>query len=675
MKWFSRLLLLGLSLAILGILAVVGVLAGAYLYLEPRLPEVDSLREVRLQVPLRVYSSDGALISEFGEKRRVPLGYDEMPERLVQAILAAEDSNFFNHTGVDFRGLARAALQLAMTGERRQGGSTVTMQVARNFFLTPEKTYTRKLSEIFLALRIEQSLSKQEILELYLNKIYLGHRAYGVGAAAHVYYGKTIDELGLAQTAMIAGLPKAPSRYNPVTNPSRALERRNYVLDRLLALGRISQEEHRTARAEPVTASVHAAEIEVEAPYVAEMVRAELYERFGEEAYAGGYRVETTVDAELQQAANRALRKALDAYDRRHGWRGPGDRVPDPPRDPLGLDALLEARDPVGELRPAVVTAVEEKSIEVYLGQGRRLTIGWEGLKWARPYIDPDHRGPEPKRAADVVQAGDIVRVLPLEPEAKDEEAAEGEPGWRLAQVPAVSGAFVALDPNNGAIQALTGGYDFFASKFNRAIQARRQPGSGFKAFVYSAALEAGYTAASLINDAPVVYHDAAQDELWRPKNYSGRFFGPTRLRQALTKSRNLVSIRLMRDMGVEHAVDHITRFGFDREQLTHNLSLALGSSEVTPLQMARGYAVLANGGYLIDPYFIRRIEDGEGNLVYQARPRVVCDDCPSAREGVTEVRGDAGGVTVHADADGNAAPARAPRAISAQNRYLMYSC
>lgn len=677
MKWISRFLLFGLSLAILGILVAVGALAGAYFYLERDLPDVDSLREVQLQVPLRVFSSDGALIAEFGEKRRVPLDYEEMPERLIQAILAAEDSNFFNHTGVDFRGLTRAAIQLAMTGERRQGGSTVTMQVARNFFLTREKTYTRKLSEIFLALRIEQELTKSEILELYLNKIYLGHRAYGVGAAAQVYYGKSLNELDLAQTAMVAGLPKAPSRYNPVTNPSRAVERRNYVLDRMLALGDITGEEHQAARAQPVTADIHAAEIEVEAPYVAEMVRANLYERFGEEAYAGGYRVETTIDGRLQAAANRALRKALDAYDRRHGWRGPEARIENLPQDSLGLDALLDDRTTIGQLRPAIVTSVQEQSIEVYLGQGHRVTIDWNGLKWARPYIDEDHRGPRPKRASDVVQVGDVCRVLPVEPDPAEQagtkDASDAAPSWRLAQIPAVSGAFVSLDPNNGALRALVGGYDFFSSKFNRATQAKRQPGSGFKAFVYSAALEAGFTAASLINDAPIVYHDVQEDELWRPKNYSGRFFGPTRLRYALTKSRNLVSIRLMRDMGVQHAVEHIARFGFDREQLPHNLSLALGSSEVTPLQMARAYAVLANGGYLIDPYFIRRIEDGDGRPIHRAQPKVVCADCPRPGSAtITEVQGDADGVVIHG---GESDPPRhAPRVISAQNRYLMYS-
>ncbi len=515
MKWIARFFLFGLSLAILGALGTIGAIAGAYYYLEPELPEVDALREIRLQVPLRVFSAEGALIAEFGEKRRVPLSYDEMPEELVHAILAAEDSNFFNHTGVDFRGLARAAIQLIATGERRQGGSTVTMQVARNFFLSREKTYTRKLSEIFLALRIEKALTKQEILELYLNKIYLGHRSYGVGAAAQVYYGKPLDELDLAQTAMIAGLPKAPSRFNPVTNPSRALVRRNYVLDRMAALSHISSADHEAALARPVTATIHTAQIEVEAPYVAEMVRAEMFERFGEEAYAGGYHVETTIDGRQQDAANRALRSNLDAYDQRHGWRGPEAHVDNPPSDSIGLDALLDGRSRIGDLRPGIVTAVEDRSIQVYLGQGQRIRIDWDGLEWARAYIDEDRRGPKPNNAGEIVSVGDICRVSPLmtEPDSKGDTTESPPPKWRLAQIPAASGAFVSLDPNTGAIRALVGGYDFYLSKFNRATQAKRQPGSGFKAFVYSAALEAGFTAASLINDAPVVYHDVKEDE------------------------------------------------------------------------------------------------------------------------------------------------------------------
>jgi penicillin-binding protein 1A len=544
------------------------------------------------------------------------------------------------------------------------------MQVARNFFLTPEKTYTRKLSEILLALRIEQELSKQEILELYLNKIYLGHRAYGVGAAAQIYYGAALSELDLAQIAMVAGLPKAPSRFNPVTNPSRALERRNYVLDRMQTLGHIDVEEYRAARARPVTATVHAARIEIEAPYVAEMVRAEIVERYGEEAYARGFRVETTIDQKLQSAANDALRKALDDYDRRHGWRGPEGHIENPPQDSLGLDPLLAEWPRVGGLLPAIVTAVKDRSIEVYLGQGQRVEIDWEGLRWARAYIDENEQGPKPKTATEIVRVGDVCRVQQIDTAPQSTE----EPPtlrWRLAQVPAVSGAFVALDPHDGAIRALVGGYDFFASKFNRAVQAKRQPGSGFKAFVYSAALEAGFTAASLINDAPVIYHDVQEDELWRPKNYSGRFYGPTRLRYALTKSRNLVSIRLMRDMGVEHAVRHIARFGFDREQLPHNLSLSLGSSEVTPLQMARGYAVLANGGYLIDPYFIRRITDGEDREMFRAEPNLVCEDCPVEANAITEISGDGQGLTMEAK---DRSSAHAPRVISAQNRYLMYS-
>ncbi|HHH39644.1 MAG TPA: peptidase, partial [Sedimenticola sp.] len=585
---------------------IVGGIGAAviYYYLEPELPATDSLRDVELQVPLRVYSRDRRLIAEYGEKRRIPLTYDELPKPMVQAFLAAEDNRFFEHPGVDYQGLIRAALQLLMTGEKRQGGSTITMQVARNFFLSRKKTYTRKLQEILLALKIEHDLSKQEILELYLNKIYLGHRAYGVGAAAQVYYGSGVNDLTLAQTAMIAGLPKAPSRYNPITNPARALERRNYVLDRMRQQGYIDEQAYRQAKAMPVTARLHAANIEVEAPHVAEMVRSEMVARYGDQAYTNGFSVITTIDSRLQAAANQALRQALQAYDMRHGYRGPEQRleIPDPADDDT-LRKLLAKHPRVGDLEPVLVTRVEQRAIEVFAPSQGRILIPWKGLEWARPYIDENHRGKKPKQAGDIVQAGDLVRILRVTPD-------KGEPYWRLAQVPAVAGALVSLNPNDGAIVALVGGYDFYSSKFNRVTQARRQPGSGFKAFIYSAALEAGFTPATLINDAPVVFDDPSLEGAWRPENYSGKFFGPTRLRYALTKSRNLVSIRLLRAMGIEHALKHVARFGFDPGQLPHNLSLALGSASVTPLQMAAGYAILANGGYRVTPYFIQRIED-----------------------------------------------------------------
>ena len=649
MKWFWKILRFGLTLGIVGALAGAVALGAAYFYLEPDLPEIDNLRDVRLQVPLKVFTKDGRLIAEFGEKRRNPLEYEEIPERMIQAFLSAEDANFFRHPGVDYRGLLRAGIQLALTGEKKQGGSTITMQVARNFYLTRQKTYTRKLSEIFLALRIEKELSKPEILELYLNKIYLGHRSYGVGAAARVYYGKGVDELDLAQTAMIAGLPKAPSRFNPLANPPRAIERRNYVLGRMLELGYITGDEHDAAVAQPISASRYAPDIEAEAPYVAEMVRADMVERFDEEAYTGGYQVYTSITAKEQSAANRAVREALDAYSERHGYYGAEGRLEPLPGDQAELDTALADRPVVGELRPAVVTAVGDDSATIYLGEGQQDSIGFEQMQWARPHINADRRGAAPKRPSDVVAPGDLIRVKAVR--------ADDESLWRLAQIPRAASALVALDPTNGAIRALVGGYDFYYSKFNRVVQAQRQPGSGFKPFIYSAALENGFTPASLINDAPVVFEDPSLEGAWRPENYSGKFFGPTRLRYALTKSRNLVSIRLLRSMGVEAALQHIAKFGFNPDALPHNLSLALGSASVTPLQMASAYAILANGGYRVEPFLIERIEQDGVGVVHEASPLVVCAECADP-----------------SDTTGNGGFLAAPRVLDARNRYLMYS-
>lgn len=669
MKWLGKLIKFGLFLGLLGALTGAVAIGAAYYYLEPGLPEVDNLRDVRFQVPLKVLSHEGELIGEFGEKRRRPLTYDEIPKQMVQAFLAAEDDSFFEHPGVDYRGLMRAGIQLALTGEKKQGGSTITMQVARNFYLTRQKTYTRKLSEIFLALRIEEDLSKPEILELYLNKIYLGHRAYGVGAAAQVYYGKTVDELDLAQTAMIAGLPKAPSRFNPLANPPRALERRDYVLGRMRNLGYIDQTAYEEAKAQPITASRYAPDIAVEAPYVAEMVRSEMVDRFGQEAYTGGYVVSTTIRGVEQAAANRGVRNALDAYSERHGYFGAEDHFVDLPEDEAGMDQLLADRATVGDLLPGIVTAVEEKAITTYLGNGHSVAIAWDGLKWARPYVSADRRGPAPKQAGDIAKVGDLVRVKRVEDETE-------ETVWRLAQIPRAAGALVALSPEDGAIRALVGGYDFYYSKFNRVTQAKRQPGSGFKAFIYSAALENGYTPASLINDAPVVFEDPSLEGAWRPENYSGKFFGPTRLRYALTKSRNLVSIRLLRSIGVEAALQHIAKFGFDPEALPKNLSLALGSADVTPLQMAAGYAVLANGGYRVEPYFIERIAIEGGETLFEANPLRVCPDCEDVL-----TTGDTGAIPASFATEpdrraGEETPVvhPAPRVIDPRNRFLMYS-
>jgi len=610
-----------LTLVLLGGLG----LLGAWLYLTPKLPDIESLREVKLQVPLRVYARDGSLIAEFGEMKRTPLKYAEFPPRLIQAILAAEDDRFFEHPGVDYQGLLRAAFHLIRTGEKGQGGSTITMQVARNFFLSREKTYLRKLNEILLALKIEDELSKQQILELYLNKIYLGKRAYGFAAAAQVYYGKTPAELTLPEMAMIAGLPKAPSRYNPVVNPERARVRRDYVLGRMHSLGFISDEEYREALADPVHAEVHGQEVDLEAPYVAEMVRTAMIRRFGSAAYTEGYQVYTTIDPDRQRAANAALRDDLLAYDRRHGYRGVEGHV-----EPLGEDvddmahweAVLADYRPSGNLEPAVVFALEEQAAWAWTAEGRVAWLPWEKLSWARRYVDDNHLGPELERADQVLKVGDVIYVAP----------AERGCSW-LAKKPTVAGALVSLVPGDGRIEALVGGFDFYDSKFNRVTQAKRQPGSSFKPFIYTAALDKGYTAATIINDAPVVFEAPGLEDTWRPENYSGHFYGPTRLRQALIKSRNLVSIRLLRDIGIGYAVRYVRRFGFRRESLRRDLSLALGSGELTPLELARGYAVFANGGYRIEPWLIDHVLDSQGRVVMLTRPKAVCVPCADAEE------------------------------------------
>ena len=600
------------------------VVAGAYLYVAPEMPEVDSLRDVRLQVPLRVYSRDGQLVAEYGEQRREPLRFEEIPEPLIQAFLAAEDDRFYIHPGVDYQGLLRAALNLITTGEKSQGGSTITMQLARNFFLTRDRTYTRKLTEIFLSFRIERELSKNEILELYLNKIYLGQRAYGVGAASHVYYGVPVSELSLDQMAVIAGLPKAPSTTNPVTSPQRAEIRRNYVLGRLRDLGYISEQEHDEARARAVVSQLHNPVVQLEANYVGEMVRQEMLARYGEAAYTDGFRVYTTLDGGMQRAANEALRNGLMAYDRRHGYRGPEARIDlSEHEDEPALDRVLGQVARVGgRLWPGIVTQADADSAEVYLGAGSRVTLNLDGVSWASPHINVSRTGAAPEGVSDVLSPGDLVRV-----------ERQGEGIWHLSQIPDVAGSLVSLNPHDGALLALVGGFDFYQGSFNRAVQAERQPGSAFKPFIYSAALEQGYSPASLINDAPVVFEDSALEDTWRPTNYSGRFYGPTRLREALTQSRNLVSIRLLHAIGVRYAHDYVvSRFGFNPARHPRDLSLALGSGAMTPLEMTSAYAVFANGGYRIEPWFIERIEGPDGEVLEKARPMRVCEPpCQSA--------------------------------------------
>lgn len=695
MKRYQKWLYLAVAAA--ATLGLLGAIAGAaaYFYVAPSLPDVETLREVRLQVPLRVFTRDGRLIAEFGEKRRIPVTHEQIPERVVQAFLAAEDDRFFEHPGVDYQGLVRAAFFLAVTGERRQGGGTITMQLARNFFLTPEKTYVRKIREIFLALRIEKELSKPEILTLYLNKIFLGQRSYGVAAAAEVYYDKTLEELSLAQVATIAGLPTAPSRNNPVANPEGAERRKEYVLRRMRELRYITEEEYAEALADTPRAGLHGAKIQVEAPYLAEMVRSDMLDMFGAEAYTAGYEVTTTLDSRLQRAANHAIRRSLLEYDRRHGYRGPVDRIALPPEaDDEALDTLLEPYRSGAGLTPGVVLEVKEKFARVYLRQVGPVTVAWAGLSWAARQVDENTLEKAPEQAADVLAAGDVVRLVKLE-----------DGSWQMAQLPEAQGALVAMDPRDGAISALSGGYDYYLSKYNRAAQARRQPGSSFKPFIYSAALEHGFTAASIINDAPVVFEDATLEGTWRPENYSGRFFGPTRLREALVRSRNMVSIRLLQAVGIGNALRHVEHFGFNRRELPRDLSLALGSATLTPLQMASGYAVLASGGYRTEPYYIQRVQLEEGEVLFEADPLVVCESCNAAAEtpapptaqamptqpdqfslfpglqapGTSAAQaGDLEDAGLETRLRPGAVPDmgfvhQAPRAISAQNAYLMY--
>jgi len=611
----TSLLKLGIKLTILCSLIGCLALAGAYFYFAPKLPDVQTLKEVKLQTPLRVYSSDNALISEFGEKRRSPISFSEVPESFVNALLAAEDRNFFSHIGIDIKGLARAAFQLASTGSIQSGGSTITMQVAKNFFLSRERSFVRKFNEILLSLRIEQELSKEEIFELYINKIYLGHRSYGIQAAANIYYGKNIDQLSLAQYAMIAGLPKAPSAYNPITNPSRALERRNWILKRMHSLSFIDDQAYEIARNEPVIAEYHGTQIELYAPYIAEMVRNELYQYFDDALYTDGLKVFTTLQSDMQTAANQAIENGLLAYTERHGYYGPEAHIEDLSDD--SIKQFLKQQRTYGPLLPAIVTNTDKQQLTATLKDGENITLSWENIQWAREYKGPNRLGKTLKKTNDVLQNGDLIRVRQLD-----------DKNWRLAQIPRVQGALTALSPRDGAIKALVGGFNFTHNKFNRATQAQRQPGSNLKPFVYASALEQGFTPATMINDAPVVFHDSNLESNWRPENYSKKFYGPTRLREALYKSRNLVSIRILRSIGIDTATEFLTRFGFDKSRLPNNLSLSLGSADITPMELVTGYAGLANQGYKVTPYFISRIEDAEGNLLYQAQPNTVCPDC-----------------------------------------------
>ena len=642
MKYIKPLILFSFLSGVLGVAALVGI----YFYIKPDLPSVTVLKDVRLQTPMQIYTKDGKLISQYGVKRRIPVKLEDVPQELIDAILATEDSRFYEHHGIDPIGIVRAAVSLVLTGEKRQGASTLTMQLARGFFLTREKTYIRKVKEIFIALHMEQELTKQEILELYLNKIELGHRAFGFGAAAQVYYGKPLDELTLAQLATIAGLPKAPSVLNPISRPDRSVERRRVVLLRMLDEQYITKTQFDEAASAPVTARKHGAEIEVDAPYLADTIYNEMVEIYGkEEAETGGYQVYATATSELQIAAQNAVIRNLHDYDERHGYKGPLGYLWDKPQaqdsavPELTLSFDISARTTRGTwdetsmlmalaeiphikpLMPAVVLTVNEQSIEVLGVDGQKREITWDGLDWARPYITDFRQGSDPTTAADVTQAGAVIYIR------------EQEGQWRISQLPEVSGAFVALNPNNGAVEAVVGGYSFYQSQFNRATQAKRQVGSNIKPFVYAAAIDSGYTLASIINDAPINQWNAATGVAWRPQNSPAEYDGPIRMRKALGKSKNVVSVRLLRGVGLRETAQYLTRFGFDPDDIPLDETVSLGSSSHTPLELVRGMSTIANGGYLVNPHFINKVLDENGNELWRANPVWACNRCEETSE------------------------------------------
>lgn len=592
---------------------------GMYKYVEGELPDVATMKDIRLQIPMQVYSADNELIAQYGEKRRIPLPLAEIPPLMIKAFIATEDSRFYDHHGIDPIGIFRAVTVMASSGHASQGASTITQQLARNFYLSPEKTLMRKAKEAFLAIRIEQLFTKDEIMELYLNKIYLGNRAYGVGAAAYVYFGKTVDELTLSEIAMIAGLPKAPSTFNPLYSYDRAVSRRNVVLSRMFEEKYITQDQYEQAKNEKIVASYHAPKIDFSAPYLAEMARQTLFDKYGEDAYTDGYKVYTTVIRKDQEAATTAVRNNLIDYDTRHGYRGPAEVLWKQNETAWTAEQIVEKLKKMptyGPLMPAVVTSATASEAQVMLADGSQIPITMTGVRWARKFISDTQQGAAPRAVNAVMQVGEQIWVRKV----KD--------NWWLGQVPDVNAAFVALNPNDGAIIALVGGFDFNMSEFNRVTQSLRQVGSNIKPFLYTAAMDKGLTLSSLLNDVPISRWDAGAGSDWRPKNSPPRYDGPIRLRQGLGQSKNVVMVRAMRAMGVDYAADYLTRFGFPAENINRTEALALGAPSFTPMQMVRGYAVMANGGYLIDPYYISKIENHNDEVIFEANPKRACPDC-----------------------------------------------
>lgn len=608
------------KIIVLGLLVSTALVLAVLYYIEYELPDIDALNTVHLQTPLQIFTQDKKLIATFGEKRRIPLPYDEIPKPLIQAVLATEDQRYFQHKGVDIHGLGRAALTLVVTGKKLQGGSTITMQVARSFYLSRHKTFARKLREILLAIKIEHRLKKEKILELYLNKVFLGNRAYGVEAAAQIYYGKHLKDLTLDQYALLAGLPKAPSVLNPLANREAAKNRRDHVLARMLEQEYIDEATYKKAISAPIDASYHDLQTEVKAPYVAELVRAQLEQMYGDDIYIDGFKVYTTIDSNLQSIANLAVRDHLILYDQRHGYRGPLGNLGTPSLASMeSWQQRLSKIPNINTLEAAAVYEMTPETITVLRSNGDLVIIPWNGLSWARKQVNADYLGPKPRSSDEILKIGDVVRVMD-----------KGGGKFVLAQQPKAEAGLVALNPQNGAILSMVGGFDYQASKFNRMTSAARQPGSSFKPFIYSAALEKGFTLATVINDAPIVIENPTDNSLWRPQNVNHRFYGPTRLRTAIIESRNLVSVRLLAEVGVPYAVKYLERFGFIPSQLPAGLSLALGTALVTPLQLAQAYAIFANGGMKIVPFVINEIKNSHDETIYHAKPLVACDNnCP----------------------------------------------
>lgn len=642
---------------LLGLITLISL----YYYVKSDIPSVQVLKDVQLQTPMQVFTKDGLLINQFGEKRRIPVTINEIPTPLINAFLATEDNRFYSHIGIDPIGIVRSALVLISTGEKKQGASTITMQLARNFFLTREKAYIRKVKEIFIALHIENILTKDEILELYLNKIELGNRAFGIGAAAQVYYGKELKDLTLAQMAMIAGLPKAPSALNPIRNPTRAKSRRNVVLGRMLTEKYITQSEYNDATNQPITAYFHGAEIDLYAPYISEMVRAEMVARYGiDKAYNSGYKIFTTVESKVQQAAQTALINNLHNYDMRHGFRGPVKVLwEQETQSVLSKSQIINELQNVqelGSLKTAVVVAVNEKTADVILKNGTQSTLTWDNLKWARKYITRYRQSFAPKAATDILAPGMQIWLRK-----------NNDDSYLLSQIPEPSSAIVSLNPQDGRIKAIVGGYSFEQSQYNRAVQAKRQVGSNIKPFIYSAALEKGYTLASILNDAPINLWDKGQGVAWRPENSPAIYNGPIRIRRALAQSKNVISVRLLRGVGLQRTADHLLKFGFKDEDINRSESLALGSASITPLELARGMSAFANGGHLIEPYFISEIQDPYGNILFKTNPVVVCDEEMNKATTIPT-----NFTTQNNENETNQITQCAPRIISKQNAFLI---